>query len=64
MSSWQESVSWTRDAVWERESAPDLVCKVLERKEQVKKGGTEVVDSATRDKASCHLGSGAEEDMS
>jgi hypothetical protein len=42
MSSWEESVSWTRDAVLERESAPELVCKVLESE----KGGTEGVDSA------------------
>ena len=42
MSSWEESVSWTRDAVLKRESAADLVCKVLESE----KGGTEGVDSA------------------
>jgi hypothetical protein len=42
MSSWEESVSWTRDAVLKRASAPNLVCKVLESE----KGGTERVDSA------------------
>jgi hypothetical protein len=42
MSSWEESASWTRDAVLERESAPELVCKVRESE----KGGTEGVDSA------------------
>jgi hypothetical protein len=30
MSSWEESASWTRDAVLERESAPDLAGKVLD----------------------------------
>ena len=42
MSSWEESLSWTRDAVLERESAPELVCTVLESE----KSGTEGVDSA------------------
>jgi hypothetical protein len=42
MSSWEEGVSWTRDALLVCESAPDLVCKVLESE----KGGTELVDSA------------------
>ena len=42
MSSLQERVSWTRDAVLERESAPELVCTVLESE----KSGTEGVDSA------------------
>ena len=46
MSSWQERISWTRDAVFERESAPDLVCKVLERGRASAKGGTEAVGSA------------------
>src|SRR2546430_17409168 len=46
MSSWQERVSWTRDAVRKRESAPDLVCKVLERGRASAKGGTEAVGSA------------------
>jgi hypothetical protein len=46
MSSWEESVSWTRDVVLERESAPDLVCKVLERERASEKDGTEGVDSA------------------
>ena len=46
MSSWEESVSWTRDVVLERESAPELVCKVLERERASEKGGTEGVDSA------------------
>ena len=47
MSSWEESVSWTRDVVLERESDPDLVCKVLESEIASEKGGTEGVDSAT-----------------
>jgi len=47
MSSWQESVSWRREAVLERESAPELVCKVLESEVAGEKGGTEGVDSAT-----------------
>jgi hypothetical protein len=46
MSSWQESVSWTRDAVLERESAPELVCQVLESDRASAKGGTEGIDSA------------------
>ena len=46
MSSWEESVSWTREAVLERESPPDLVCKVLESERASEKGGTEGVDSA------------------
>jgi hypothetical protein len=41
MSSWEESVSWTRDAVLERESAPELVCKVLERDRASEKDGTD-----------------------
>ena len=47
MSSWEESVSWTRDAVLERSRAPELVCKVLESEIASEKGGTEGVDSAT-----------------
>jgi hypothetical protein len=58
MSSWEESVSWTRDAVLERESAPELVCRVLESEIASEKGGTERVDSAIRGKACCYLGSG------
>jgi len=46
MSSWEERVFWTRDVVLERESAPDLVCKVLERERASEKDGTEGVDSA------------------
>jgi hypothetical protein len=46
MSSWEERVSWTREAVLERESAPDLVCKVLERERASEKGGSEGVNSA------------------
>src|SRR5206468_12262904 len=46
MSNWEESVSWTREAVLERESAPDLVCKVLESERASEKGGSEGVDSA------------------
>lgn len=42
MSSWEESVSWTGDTVLERESAPELVCRVFESE----KGGIERVDSA------------------
>jgi hypothetical protein len=45
MSSWEERVSWTRDVVLERESAPDLFCKVLERERASEKDGTEGVDS-------------------
>ncbi len=58
MSSWEESASWTREAVLDRESAPELVCKVLESERASEKGGTEGVDSATGGKACCHLGSG------
>ena len=47
MSSWQERVSWTRDAVLERESAPELMCNVLGSEIASEKGGTEGVDSAT-----------------
>jgi hypothetical protein len=46
MPNWKESVSWTRDAVLERESAPELVCKVLARERASEKDGTEGVDSA------------------
>jgi hypothetical protein len=28
-SSWEERASWTRDAMLEHESAPELVCKVI-----------------------------------
>ena len=46
MSSRQERISWTRDAVLEREIPPDLACKVLERARASAKGGTERVGSA------------------
>ena len=46
MSSLNENVSRARDAVLERESAPDLVCKVLDSETASEKGGTEGVDSA------------------
>ena len=46
MSSWEESVSWTRDVVLERESDPDLVCKVLERERASEKGGTNGVSNS------------------
>jgi hypothetical protein len=46
MSSWEERVSWTREAVLERESAPKLVCKFLESERASEKGGTEGIDSA------------------
>jgi hypothetical protein len=46
MSSWQERISWTRDAVLERESPPDLDCRVLERERASAKGGTERFGSA------------------
>lgn len=46
MSSREESVSWTRDAVLERVSAPELICKILESEMASEKGGTELVDSA------------------
>ena len=46
MSSWEESVSWRREAVLERSRAPELVCKNLERERASEKGGTEGVDSA------------------
>ena len=46
MSSWQERISWTRDAVLERESPPELACRVLERGRASAKGGTERVGSA------------------
>ena len=45
MSSLEERVSWTRDAVLERESAPELVCRVLESEIASEKGGIERVDS-------------------
>jgi hypothetical protein len=44
MSSWNEIVSWAREAVLECESAPDLICKVLDRETASEKGGTEEVD--------------------
>ena len=37
MSSWQESISWTRDAVLERESAPDLLQGSQEGKSECKR---------------------------
>ena len=63
MSSLEERVSWTRDAVLERVSAPERVCNVLGSERASEKGGTEVVDSAIEGKAGCHLGSGTEEQM-
>jgi hypothetical protein len=51
MSSWEESVFWTREAVLERESAPELVCKVLESEIASEKGGTEGVDSAIEEQS-------------
>jgi hypothetical protein len=63
MSSWEERVSWTRDAVLERESPPELVCKVLERERASEKGGTEGSTPRSRGKACCHLGSGTEKEM-
>ncbi len=39
MSSWEEGVSWTREAVLERESAPELACRVLESEIASEKGG-------------------------
>ena len=46
MSSWEESVSWTRDVVLEYESTPKRVCLVLESERASEKGGIEGVDSA------------------
>jgi hypothetical protein len=43
MPSWEERFPWTRDAVFELESAPELVCKVLKSE----MGGTEGAESAT-----------------
>jgi hypothetical protein len=63
MLSREECVSWSRDAVLERKSAPELICKILESEIASEKGGSEVVDSAIESKASCHLGSGTEEVM-
>ena len=63
MLSREEILSWTRDAVLERESAPELICKILGSERASEKGGTEVVDSAIESKACCHLGSGTEEVM-
>jgi len=42
MLSRKECVSWTRDTVLKRKSAPELICKNLESE----RGGTEVVESA------------------
>ena len=58
MLSRKECVSWTRDTVLKRKSAPKLICKNLESEKASEKGGTEVVDSAMEGKARCHLGSG------
>jgi hypothetical protein len=63
MSSWQERISWARDSVLECASAPDLVCKVLERERASAKGGIEGVHSAIEGKACCHQGSGTVEEM-
>jgi hypothetical protein len=46
MSSEQERVSWTRDAVLERERPPELMCHVLGSERASEKSGTEGVDSA------------------
>jgi hypothetical protein len=59
MSSREESVTWKRGAVFERERTPELMCKVLGSET----GGTEVVDSAIEDKTCCHHGSGTEEEV-
>jgi hypothetical protein len=63
MSSREERVSWSRNAVLERESAPELVCTVLESERASEKSGTEGVNSANEGKAYCHLHSGTEEEM-
>jgi hypothetical protein len=42
--------------------APELVYEVLESERASETGGTEGVDSASTDKACCHLGSGTEEE--
>ncbi len=63
MSSWEESVSWTREAVLERESAPELVCKVFESERASEKGGTEGVASALEGKANRLLDSATQEDF-
>src|SRR5947209_20445407 len=45
-SSWEETVSWTREAVLERESAPERVCKVLESERASEQGGSEGFESS------------------
>ncbi len=47
----------------EREIAPELMCEIIASERASEKGGTEVVDSAIKGKACCHLGSGTEEEM-
>ncbi len=42
----REGPSWMRDAVLECESAPELVCKNLERERASETGGTEGVESS------------------
>ena len=56
MSSRKESVSWTRDAVLERESAPELVCTVFESEIASEKSGTEGVDSANEGQSLLQFG--------
>jgi len=51
MSSWEERVAGTRDAVLERERPPEFVCKVLESERASKKSGTERVDSANEEQS-------------
>jgi hypothetical protein len=51
MSSWEERVSWTREAVLEHESAPELMCNVLESEIASEKGGTKGVDSAIEEQS-------------
>ena len=52
-----------RDAVLEREIAPELIYKIIESVRASETGGTEAVNSAMRFKAYCHLGSGRYEEM-
>jgi hypothetical protein len=46
MAGWEESATWTRDAVLGRECAPERACKVLKCERASAKGGTERIDSA------------------
>ena len=52
-----------RDAVLERESASDLVCKVLERENERKKAEPKRSAPQSKGKACCHLGSDIEEEL-